>query len=93
MMAAWQIAAQVGLVSLVLLLAFVLLVRPQLKRIADHKAVMQSLKVGDEIVMRGGLIGTIASFDDSNVVTLALCATTSVRIDRNSIERRSGHSR
>jgi preprotein translocase subunit YajC len=84
----WQFAAQVGVVALVFLLAFVMLVRPQLRRIAEHKAVMDSLKIGDEIVMRGGLIGKIVTFDDANVVSLALTASTTVRIDRNAIERR-----
>jgi preprotein translocase subunit YajC len=36
------------------------LVRPQLRRAADHQAFVDSLRVGDRVVTGGGLIGQIA---------------------------------
>jgi preprotein translocase subunit YajC len=84
----WEIALQVGIVILVLLLAFFLLVRPQLKRISEHNHFLVSLKPGDHVVIRGGLIGNIVSFEGSDVVGLAITDTTTVKVDRNCIERR-----
>jgi preprotein translocase subunit YajC len=86
--AAWHIAAQTGAVLLVFLLAFFLLVRPQLKRMSDHRRFLASLKVGDYVVMRGGLIGGILAFEGADVVWLEIAASTTVKIDRDSIERR-----
>ncbi len=50
---------------------YVVLVRPQLGRLADHLAFVESLKVGDYIVTGGGLIGQIVRCDEA-VVTVSL---------------------
>lgn len=87
-MAAWQILAQVGVVLIVMLMAFFLLVRPQLRRIDESAVFLASLNVGDQVLTRGGLIGTVVTFDDFDVVRLALTPSMTVAVDRYSIERR-----
>ncbi len=82
-----EIAAQIALVLFVLSLGYVVLVRPQLKRLTAHQSFLESLKVGDRIVTRGGLIGSITAFDGSGIVHLALSDSVKVNIERNSIER------
>lgn len=86
-MAIGEIAAQIALVLFVLSLGYVVLVRPQLQRLIAHQSFLGSLKVGDRIVTRGGLIGSIAAFDGSVIVHLALSDSVTVNIERNSIER------
>ena len=44
---------------LIFVLFYFLLIRPQQKRAKKHKQLVQSLKVGDEVVTSGGLVGTI----------------------------------
>jgi preprotein translocase subunit YajC len=87
-MAFWQIATQIGLVLLVLMLGFFLLVRPQLKRMSDHEHLLDTLKVGDHVVIRGGLIGNIVAFQNADVIGLAIAASTTVQVERHSIERK-----
>jgi preprotein translocase subunit YajC len=85
---AGEIATQVALVLFVLALAYSLLVRPQLKRMAEHQSFLASLRVGDRVVTRGGLIGNVAAIEDAVVVSLALSDVVTVSIERSGIERR-----
>ena len=51
---------------------YFLLLRPQMKRQKEQKALVESLQKGDEIVFAGGLIGRITKLeDDFAVVELA----------------------
>ena len=44
---------------LIFVIFYFFLIRPQQKRVKDHKAMVASLKRGDEIITSGGIIGTI----------------------------------
>ncbi len=44
---------------LIFVLFYFLLIRPQQKRAKKHKQLVASLKVGDEVVTSGGIVGTI----------------------------------
>lgn len=55
------------LIILVLFMYF-LVIRPQSKRAKAVKALMESLKVGDEIITSGGIIGRIEKLSDNTVV-------------------------
>ena len=44
---------------LIFVIFYFFLIRPQQKRVKEHKAMVQSLKRGDEIITSGGIIGTI----------------------------------
>jgi preprotein translocase subunit YajC len=85
----WEILAQIAVVGFVLLLGFILLVRPQLRRSAHHKDFLASLTVGDRIVTRGGLIGEIVGFEALDVISLKLSNDMIVNIERRGIERRA----
>ena len=53
---------------LLLVLAFFLLVvRPQRRQLAAHRALVASLGVGDEIISSGGIHGTIRAIDDDTL--------------------------
>ncbi len=69
-------AAQGGLESslmslLPLVLMFVVLyfimIRPQMKRQKEHKAMVDALAKGDEVVTAGGLYGKISKVGESNL--------------------------
>ncbi len=46
---------------------FVLAVLPQRRRVAAQRALLDSLRVGDEVVTGGGLWGRLRSLDDTTV--------------------------
>ncbi len=49
-----------------------MLIRPQSKRAKEHKALIQGIGKGDEVITAGGIIGKVTKVDDQYVsVTVA----------------------
>ncbi len=46
---------------------YLLLIRPQQRRLKQHQSLVSSLQVGDEVVTVGGMYGFIKRQDDSTV--------------------------
>ncbi|NHC07304.1 protein translocase subunit yajC [Azonexus fungiphilus] len=44
-----------------------LMIRPQMKKAKEHKALLAALQKGDEVVTGGGLVGRVTKVDDSYV--------------------------
>ena len=44
-----------------------LMIRPQMKKAKEHKALLEALAKGDEVVTQGGLVGKITKVGDSYV--------------------------
>ena len=86
-------AAQGGLESslmslLPLILMFVVLyfimIRPQMKRQKEHKAMVDALAKGDEVVTAGGLYGKISRVGESNL-HIEVAEGVEVMIQRGSV--------
>ena len=78
-----------GLMSLLpMILMFVvlwfLMVRPQMKKPKEHKALIAALAKGDEVVTQGGILGRIAKVGDT-YVTVEIAAGTEVAVQKPSI--------
>jgi preprotein translocase subunit YajC len=86
-MAIESIIFQGALVALCVLGVYIVLVRPQLQRIAVHEAFARSLKPGDIVVTAGGLIGKIVGLSGNSLVEIELAPAVRVKATRNSIER------
>ncbi|WP_386686700.1 preprotein translocase subunit YajC [Lonepinella sp. MS14437] len=68
------------------LIFYFMIYRPQAKRNKEHKALMDSLAKGSEILTSGGLIGKITKLsENSDEVVIALNPTNEVTIKRNFI--------
>ena len=83
-----EVAIQVLVVLGVLMAAYVSLIRPQLRRIAENDLLLSSLSVGDRVVTGGGLIGKIARFEGARIVEIELSNAMRVQALRSSIESR-----
>lgn len=82
-----------GLVSLLpLLLIFVamyfLLLRPQRKRQKEARALQDSLKEGDEVVLNSGIIGFIDDVQDDGIVWLNVADKVEIRVTKGAIASR-----
>lgn len=75
-----------GIIMLVLMFAifYFLLIRPQQKRAKQHKELIETLKVGDQVVTAGGLHGKVAAIQD-NEVTLEIATGVKVKLNRSSV--------
>jgi preprotein translocase subunit YajC len=61
-----------------------LMVRPQMKKAKEHKALIAALAKGDEVVTGGGLVGKVIKVGD-NYVTLEIAEGTEVIVQKPSI--------
>ena len=69
-----------------LLLIFVIfyffLIRPQQKKVKEHKAMVENLKKGDKIVTSGGITGTITRVIDNDKVEVEIAENVTVEVVR-----------
>jgi preprotein translocase subunit YajC len=66
---------------------FFLIVRPQRRQVAAHRALIASLAVGEEIVTSGGMLGTIAAIEDETV-DVQVAPGVVVKVARGAIAQR-----
>lgn len=64
-----------------------LIIRPQRKQLAEHKALVSSLDVGDEVVTNSGIYGRIEEMDEQTV-DLEISEDVIVRMARTAIAQR-----
>ena len=78
-----------GLISLalpllLLVVFFFLMIRPQQKRLKEHKAMVTALSKGDEVVTNGGLGGTIVKVGDA-YLTVRVAENVEVNVQKQSV--------
>ena len=61
-----------------------LMIRPQMKKAKDHKALIAALAKGDEVVTQGGILGRIVKVDE-NYATVEIAAGTEVVVQKPAI--------
>ena len=66
-----------GADALIAMLAifYFLLIRPQQKRAKQHKAMLEALKKGDQVLTTGGLVGRVVDID-GDILSIDLGSTT-----------------
>ncbi|MDZ7788544.1 MAG: preprotein translocase subunit YajC [Halofilum sp. (in: g-proteobacteria)] len=69
---------------LLLVVFYFLLIRPQQKRVKEHKQMVSELKKGDEVVTSGGLAGELTEVGDS-FVQLQIADGIEVQIQKQSV--------
>jgi preprotein translocase subunit YajC len=71
-----------------LLLMFVVLyfvmIRPQMKKTKEHRAMIDALAKGDEIATAGGVLGKVTKLSDS-YVTLEVATGVELQIQRSAV--------
>lgn len=58
------VLVQMAPLVLIFVVFYFLLIRPQQKKMKEHKAKIDSVKKGDQVVTGGGLVGKVARVDD-----------------------------
>ena len=74
-------------VPLILIFAIMwfLLIRPQQKKLKEHKAMVQALRRGDQVVTQGGLIGKVSKVKDEGELEVELAEGVRVRVVKSTI--------
>ena len=72
-------------IILMFVLLYFLMIRPQMKRAKEHKAMIEALQKGDEVVAVGGLLGRIVELGDQ-YATLEIAAGTQIMVQRPAVQ-------
>lgn len=80
-----------GLIPLILivLVMWLLLIRPQQRRVRQHQQLVASVRAGDEVVTAGGIFGTVRGLDDETLL-LEVAPGVELRVLRGAVSRRMG---
>lgn len=81
----WQTIEQFLPLVLIFVVFYYLLIRPQQKKVKEHKAMVDALRRGDTVVTAGGLIGRVAKVMDDNTVQVEIADNVRVRVVRGTL--------
>jgi len=59
---------------------YFLMIRPQQKKMKEHKAMIQAVRRGDEVVTAGGILGKVAKVREDGVVEVEIAEGVKVKV-------------
>ena len=65
---------------LIFVIFYFFLIRPQQKKVKEHKLMVENLKRGDKVVTSGGIVGTIERVIDSDKVEVSISENVNVEV-------------
>ncbi|QCO57372.1 preprotein translocase subunit YajC (plasmid) [Pseudorhodobacter turbinis] len=76
-----------SLMPLVLIFAimYFLLIRPQQKKLKEHKAMVEALRRGDQVLTQGGLLGKVVKVGDDGIVEVEIADGVKVKALKHTI--------
>ena len=67
---------------LIFVIFYFFLIRPQQKKVKEHKAMVESLKKGDKVITSGGITGIISRVIDNDKVEVEIADNVTVEVVR-----------
>ena len=67
---------------LIFVIFYFFLIRPQQKKVKEHKKMVESLKRGDKVITTGGIVGTIERIIDDDKVEVSISDDVKVEVIR-----------
>lgn len=76
-----------SLIPLILIFAimYFLMIRPQQKKMKEHREMVAALRRGDQVVTQGGLIGKVTKVKDDGEIEVEIAKDVKVRVVRSTI--------
>jgi preprotein translocase subunit YajC len=76
-----------GFLPIILMFAllYFLMIRPQMKRAKETKAMIEALQKGDEVITAGGVVGRISKLGDQ-YITLEIAPNTEIVVQRSAVQ-------
>tara|TARA_B100000035_G_C20910972_1_gene513950 strand:+ start:404 stop:691 length:288 start_codon:yes stop_codon:yes gene_type:complete len=65
---------------LIFVIFYFFLIRPQQRKVKEHKAMVENLKKGDKVVTSGGITGTIERVIDNDRVEVEIAENVKVEV-------------
>ena len=71
---------------LIFVIFYFFLIRPQQKKVKDHKLMVAALKRGDEVITSGGIVGTVERIQGNDKVDLLISENVTVQVVQSTIQ-------
>jgi len=71
---------------LIFVIFYFFLIRPQQKKIKEHKNMVSALKRGDEVITSGGIVGTIEKVHDDDKIDLSISDNVTVKVVKSTVQ-------
>ena len=72
-------------IILIFVIMYFLLIRPQQKKIKEHKNMVDNLRRGDQVLTQGGIIGKITKVKEGEQIEVELAKDAKVSVIRSTI--------
>lgn len=72
-------------IILMFVLLYFLMIRPQMKRAKEQKAMIDALQKGDEVITAGGVLGRITKVSDA-YITVEIAANIEVSVQKAAVQ-------
>ena len=74
---------------LIFVIFYFFLIRPQQKRVKEHKNMVSELKRGDEVITSGGIVGRIERILEDDKVELSIAENVNIKVVKSTIQNLS----
>ncbi|MDP6680689.1 MAG: preprotein translocase subunit YajC [Pelagibacteraceae bacterium] len=71
---------------LIFVIFYFFLIRPQQKKVKDHKLMVSALKRGDEVVTSGGIVGKVERILGDDKIDLMISDNVTVQVVQSTIQ-------
>ncbi len=72
-------------IILMFVVLYFVMIRPQMKRAKEHKAMVDALQKGDEVIAAGGVLGKVTRVAD-NYVTIEIADKIEIKVQRPAVQ-------
>lgn len=80
-------SAFASFIPLILIFAimYFLLIRPQQKKMKEHKAMVEALRRGDQVLTQGGIVGKVTKVQEDGQLEVEIAEGVKVKVMRHTI--------
>ena len=71
---------------LIFVIFYFFLIRPQQKKIKEHKLMVSALKRGDEIITSGGIVGRVERVLEDDKIEVSISENVTVQVVKSTIQ-------
>lgn len=72
-------------IVLIFIIFYFLLIRPQQKKMKEHRAMVEALRRGDQVVTSGGIVGKVSKVQDDGFVEVEIAEGVKIKLVKNTI--------
>jgi preprotein translocase subunit YajC len=72
-------------IVLIFVIFYFLLIRPQQKKMKDHRAMVEALRRGDQVVTSGGIVAKVSKVQDDGMVEVEIAEGVKVKVIKQTI--------